>query len=103
MFMSNVCKVLFEDCDGLGEPMTASQQATSFLNSVNTTYSASVSSFQLWSRIAPQLYNIPDIVSSMLQNDVRAELNGRKRGEPMGGDAMYGGSGGYGSVHRFGG
>ena len=90
---------IFEDLDGLGQEMTTSEQATAFLNSLNTYYSTNVSSFQLWSRTAPALYNINDIVSSMIQNDVRADINGRKRGEPARADARIN----YGSGARPGG
>ena len=84
--------------DRLGEPIPSSKQATNLLNSLNTKYSPMVKNIQTWSLTSPQLYNIQTILSTLLQEDVREEINARKRGEPLADhhgapSANYGGSG----------
>ena len=69
--------------DRLGEPVSTTKQATNLLNSLNSKYSPMVKNIQTWSQTAPQLYNIPSILSTLLQEDVREEINARKRGEPI--------------------
>ena len=69
--------------DRLGEPVATTKQATNLLNSLNSKYSPMVKTIQTWSQTAPQLYNIPTILSTLLQEDVREEINARKRGEPI--------------------
>ena len=84
--------------DRLGEPIPVTKQATNLLNSLNTRYSPMVKNIQTWSLTSPQLYNIQTILSTLLQEDVREEINARKRGEPLANhygapSANYGGSG----------
>ena len=57
--------------DRLGEPVAITQQATNLLNSLNSKYSPMVKTIQTWSQTAPQLYNIPTILNTLLQEDVR--------------------------------
>lgn len=69
--------------DRLGEAVAPTKQATNLLNSLNTKYSPMVKTIQTWSQTAPQLYNVPNILSTLVQEDVREEINARKRGEPL--------------------
>ena len=69
--------------DRLGEPVPPTKQATNLLNSLNSKYSPMVKTIQTWSQTAPQLYNIQSILSTLVQEDVREEINARKRGEPL--------------------
>ena len=83
--------------DRLGEPVPITKQATNLLNSLNTKYSPMVKTIQTWSQTAPQLYNIPTILSTLVQEDVREEINARKRGDNVhqgfgAGHAHYGGA-----------
>ena len=57
--------------DRLGEPVAITQQATNLLNSLNSKYSPMVKTIQTWSQTAPQLYNIPTMLNTLLQEDVR--------------------------------
>lgn len=83
--------------DRLGESVPATKQATNLLNSLNTRYAPMVDNIQTWSQTAPHLYTVQNILSTLLQKDVREEINARKRGEPLGGgerpQAHYGGAG----------
>ena len=84
--------------DRLGETIPVTKQVTNLLNSLNTRYSPKVKNIQTWSMTSPQLYNIQSILSTLLQEDVREEINARKRGEPLADhhgapSANYGGSG----------
>lgn len=81
----------------LEEPVPPTKQATNLLNSLNSRYSTMVETIQTWSQSAPQLYTVQNIVSTLLQRDVREEINARKRGEPLGSgerpQAHFGGAG----------
>ena len=80
----------------LMEPVTATKQATNLLNSLNTRYSL-VPILQTWAQTSPHLYTVQNVLSTLLQSDVREEVNARKRGEPLGAidrpQAHFGGSG----------
>lgn len=82
--------------DNLGEPVSETKKATNLINSLNTHYRPMVRTIQTWAQAAPHLYNIPAILSSLQQDDVRENLTARKGGEPLsspGLAANYGGSG----------
>ena len=61
----------------LEEPVPPTKQATNLLNSLNSRYSTMVETIQTWSQSAPQLYTVQNIVSTLLQRDVREEINAR--------------------------
>ena len=83
---------LHQDLKNLGAPVTPMKQAINLLNSLNTHYSPMVSTLMPWSESSPHLFTIPHIVSALLRDDVRKELNERKRGAlPGGHQAHYGG------------
>ena len=67
----------------LGEPLSETKKASNLLNSLNTKYFAMIEIIQPWSATAPQLYNIQTILSTLLQRDVRIQINARKRGESV--------------------
>ena len=69
--------------DRLGEPIPMTRQATNLLNSLNTKYSPMVKNIQTWGLTSPKLYNIPTIHCTFLQEDVREEINARKKGKPL--------------------
>ena len=64
----------------LGEPVSESNAASNLLNSLNSKYFAMIDIIQTWAVTAPNLYNIQTILSTLLQRDVRAQINARKRG-----------------------
>ena len=79
----------------LGEPVTESKKASNLLNSLNSKYFPMIDIIQTWAVTAPNLYNVQTILSTLLQRDVRATINARKRGDstqtvPQ---ANYGGAG----------
>ena len=61
--------------DRLGESVPATKQATNLLNSLNTRYAPMVDNIQTWSQTAPHLYTVQNILSTLLQKDVRVEIN----------------------------
>ena len=67
--------------ESLGEPLNETKKASNLLNSLNTKYFAMIEIIQTWSATAPHLYNIQTILSTLLQRDVRIQINARKRGE----------------------
>ena len=71
---------IHQDLKNLGAPVTPMKQAINLLNSLNTHYSPMVSTLMPWSESSPHLFTIPHIVSALLRDDVRKELNERKRG-----------------------
>ena len=87
-------QALNEELDALGKPLTPSEQATSLLNSLNSRDKLLVGSVMLWASTAPSHYTSPRIVSALLRNTVREEINERKRGQPAGGEhhANFGGA-----------
>ena len=66
----------------LGEPVSETKKATNLINSLNTHYRPMVRTIQTWDQAAPHLYNIPAILSSLQQDDVRENLTARKGREP---------------------
>ena len=82
--------------DRMGEPMPITKQATNLLNFLNSKYSPMVKTILTWSQTAPQLHNIPSILSTLVQEDVREEIDARKRGDTVhqgigSGQANFGG------------
>ena len=67
--------------DRLHEPVSPAKQATNLLNSLNTRYFGMIDIIQTWSLTAPHLYNVPSILSTLQQKEVRTQINARKRGE----------------------
>ena len=92
-------QVLHMKLEQLGEPVSATKQASNLLNCLSTRYSGVVRNIQSWSLICPSMYTIPDIMSNLIAMDVREDINARKRGEPAmtdvsgGGRVNYGGAG----------
>ena len=67
--------------ESLGELQSETKRASNLLNNLNTKYFAMIEIIQTWSATAPHLYNIQTILSTLLQRDVRIQINVRKRGE----------------------
>ena len=92
---------IHEKLDTLGESVSQARQATNLINSLNSRYTPMIRTIQTWASTAPQLYTVQQILSTLQQDDVRDEVNSRKRGEPLGGGtpdiggrhANYGGAG----------
>ena len=76
-----VRRELHDLLESLGEPINETKKASNLLNSLNTRYFAMIEIIHTWSATAPQLYNIHTILSTLLQRDVRIQINARKRGE----------------------
>ena len=74
-----------ENLDTLGEPVSKERQATNLINSVDSRYTPMIRTIQTWASTAPQLYTVQQILSTLQQDDVREEVNMRKRGEPLSG------------------
>ena len=76
---------IHQDLKNLGAPVTPMKHAINLLNSLNTHYSPMVSTLMPWLESSPHLFTIPHIVNALLRDNVRKELNERKRGALPGG------------------
>lgn len=65
--------------DRLGEPVPPTKQATNLINSLNSHYSPMVKVVQTWAQTAPHLYTVQSILSTLVQEDVREEINAETR------------------------
>ena len=63
------------------EPVSPAKQATNPLNSLYTRYFGMIDIIQTWSLTTPHLYNVPSILSTLQQKEVRTQINARKRGD----------------------
>lgn len=67
--------------DSLGVPVSEANKASNLLNSLNQGYFTMIEIIQTWAENFPDKYNIQTIQSTLLQRDVRRQINARKRGE----------------------